>query len=144
MIIEDQWFSSMCPTILCPETQPRCWLDFMKDSHSPCIIFFNLNYAPSTSFSLYLTRQWQSKHISTKCAISMGIESALVNLKFSFLLTIWYFISHVDLNRPTCLQSWERAYGDQNSPLSICESIQLWGKTPLRFLHFLLFHLNEF
>lgn len=84
-------------------------------------LFLTLIMLLQLAFSLYLTRQWQSKHISTKCAISMGIESALVNLKFSFLLIIWYFISHMDLKCRTCWWSWEQAYRDQNASLIIRE-----------------------
>lgn len=129
MIIEDQWFRRMCLTILEPIDTSKVLIRLHeRQPFSLYLFFLTLIMLLQLAFSLYLTRQWQSKYISTECAISIGMESALVDLKFSFLLIIWYFTSHMDLKCPTCPWSWEWVYQDQDSPLIIRRKCPVTGK----------------
>lgn len=129
MIIEDQWFRRMCLTILVPMDTSKVLIRLHeRQPFSLYLFFLTLIMLLQLAFSPYLTRQWQSKYISTECAISIGMKSALVDLKFSFLLIIWYFISHMDLKCPTCSWSWGWVYQDQDSPLIIRRKCPVTGK----------------
>lgn len=136
MIIEDQWFRRMCLTILEPIDTSKVLIRLHeRQPFSLYLFFLTLIMLLQLAFLLYLTRQWQSKYISTECAISIGMESALVDLKFASCCSFDTLLPTWTLSAPLAHGAGNEYIKTKIPLLSSEESAQLLGKMPIKLLH---------